>query len=248
MLIATPLPAQQLRGLAARILPAAAAAALLAGPARASIVYVSQSRSISVSGTALSTVEAGASPADFGLFNRTVSFTDPIEGHGGSAQQRSELLGDRLLVSTQFSARDGRSGFSAAAASVLDVQFSLAETTSMLITGGWSMFTATTGVSLSGEARLSRLGAILWTAPLAAQFPTTEMVPIGLDAVLPPGTYRFEVRSTLEANVIPGFTTGSAMVNAALWVPSPPAATGFMGGTLLLAGLRRRGRPSPLNR
>lgn len=237
MFMSTSPKAQVLRLACSLAMVGAAAIGLVPSFAGAALLYTGQARSVTVSGVAFDPVHAAAS--GFALFNRTVGFTDPFEGHGGTAMQRSELLADRVSIASQLTARDGRAGFSAAAESHLDVTFMLSTPASTAIGGGWSMNTPATGVTLDGVARLSREGTVLWSVPIATSFPTTQVVPLGFAADLESGIYRLEVRAVLEANILPGTTSGTAALNLELLVPAPGLASPIVMGAWLVAGRRQ---------
>lgn len=184
---------------------------------------------------------ASDSAADFGVFSRMVSWTDPLEGHGGSAMQQSELLGDRVEYRAALTARDGRSGFQATASSKLDVMFTLDQPTGADLRGTWLFATETSGVSLLTTVRLSRDEAVVWSTVVNRTLPPAAATPFGHGGELSPGTYRLEIVSELTANLLPGFTSGSGAVNVELVIPSPGAGFGLAAAGAMLCRRRRGG-------
>lgn len=205
-------------------------------PAHASITYVSQNRHIEVRDFSPT---ASADAPDFGLFDRSVTWVDPVEGHGGSASQRSTLDPNGVAMTASLLAMDGRSGFQATAISSLDVIFLLDGPTGADMHGQWFLGSGMSGLALSGVARLKRGEETVWTTSISESSPLIEPRLLGYAGELGPGTYRLEATASLRANLVPGFTSGTATFGMSFTIPSP--ATGAAG--MLVSGLvatRRR--------
>lgn len=209
-----------------------------AATAEASMVFSNQMRRVEVRDFA---PVASDSAADFGLFSRTVSWTDPVEGHGGSAMQRSELLVDRVQYQAALTARDGRSGFQATASSKLDVVFTLDQPTGAELRGTWWFSTETSGVSLLTTVRLSRDEALVWSTVVNRTLPPAAATPFGHGGELSPGAYRLEIVSELTANQSPGFTTGTGAVNVEFVIPAPGEGVAMAAVGVMMRRRRRGG-------
>lgn len=207
-----------------------------AAPASASMVFNTQSRRVEVRDFAPVVADAAS---DFGTYVRTVSWTDPLEGHGGSAMQQSELLGDRVMYAAALTARDGRSGFLATASSKLDVLFTLDHPTGADLGGAWNFTAETSGVSLLATVRLSRDQTVIWSTVVNRAQPPTTATPFAHAGELSAGSYRLEIVSELTANLSPGFTSGTGTVSVQLAIPCPSAA---VAGLVGVVSIRRRRR------
>lgn len=219
-------------------LPLISVLSVTVASAEASLVFDSQMRRVEVRDFA---PVASDSAADFGLFSRTVSWTDPVEGHGGSAMQQSALLGDRVQYQAALTARDGRSGFQATASSRLDVVFTVDQPTGADLRGTWWFSTETSGVNLLSTVRLSRGEAAVWSTIVNRTQPPSAATPFGHSGELSPGVYRLEIVSELTANQSPGFTNGTGAVNVELIIPAPGAGWMMTGAGALMRRRRRGG-------
>lgn len=200
-------------------------------PADAAITYMTQARSVRANGFVDADFEGAPTfnALDFGVFNRTSSWT--FSGGRGTAQasQLSRLLPKRIEV-MEFAEVNARlPGLEGLAQSLLEITFRLTEASSFIVTQTHAFHPGLDAVlaSLTGPN-----GVVFgWTS-----FPNT-WPPGSLSGILPAGDYTFSSRCRIQT--VQNIGLLQASTSLVLTIPAPANIAAMHGVCWLIARRKR---------
>ena len=214
---------------------------VVAAPASGAITYVSQARSVSADGFVNGQFDGGPTymANDFGVFNRTTSWTFSNGTGTAMASQFSRLEAtsitvDELAECTTTGTPARLEGF---AASTFDVTFALTTDVSFTLTQSHTSTGETMpGIGIGRRVRATLTGpygtVFSWAHDLGANtWPTGS-----LSGFIPAGQYRLQVECTMNNSAVSNTTRGTASI--AFVIPAPHGTVPAVLG--IVAVLRRK--------
>lgn len=230
---------------AIRVVAAVAVVSGVAGASFASVINLSQSRSLEA--RAAFTFPVGASTPAVGPWNESVSVQTPGFSSGGTATQTSLVSDARFTAVANVSANDDVQTTSGGAGAAFFARFEVTQATPYSLVGSWfagfnfgETVNSAAGMSFR---RTSPDAAVFYEGVLFGDFGTGQFVNSGsvnLAGVLTPGVY--EIAANVDITVIrnPGVFSSTGDFNFDLIVPSPGAASMLLIGGVGVLGRRRR--------
>lgn len=211
---------------------------VVAAPASGAITYVSQARSVSADGFVNGQFDGGPTymANDFGVFNRTTSWTFSNGTGVGLGSQLSRLQSTSIIVdAASHLTLTGQPSISASASSIFDVTFNLTADTDFMLqqthsSSGVSFGTRMVRSSLSGP------GGVVWSWNhdlIGNSWPTGS-----ISGFLPAGQYRLQLVCFVGLGTSISDHHGSASL--LFTIPTPHTSVGFAMLTCGYFGRRRR--------